>query len=249
MAGGSPLYERDVLAPVVRALRAHPLLAPETWGLDERSRFPFEEDEVLRAARGEPSVYELQLRRSRRVKHTTMLSLGRQSSFQVEIAPATPRRDWPRLFEAGDALAAAYRPDVGWVHVFTSPPPPFESEAERVDAAIDAGVDGTNTGYGLHGPGGLGLRTYFGPRLVPLLGRDRVRSLPAVVRELDWGGVSVDLVEHPWQGEAEAVRAAWERAMAHLRSAQVLAEPTTTDDGEVEFTRGARFEFAPGSSE
>jgi hypothetical protein len=241
MAGGAPLYERPVLAAVVGVLRGHPQFAPETWGLDERSRFPFDEEEVLGAAEGRPSAHVLQLRRARRVKHTTLAPLGRHPGFSVDVDPRTAPRDWPLVFELGDRLAAAYRPDVGWVHCFTSPPAPFESEDERVDYTIDAGVDGTSAGYGDHGPGGLGLRTYLGPRLVGLLGADRLRSVPAVVRPLDGGGVSIDLVERPWQAAPGAIRDAWQRVTEHLRPAGVLAEVKVSPRGAVDFTRGPRF--------
>jgi hypothetical protein len=105
---------------------------------------------------------------------------------------------------------------------------------------MDLGCDGIHS-YRDHGPGGLGFRTYLGPTALKPLGK-YVRSLPApfVVRDLAWGGASIDLLPDPWLGTARALHAQWHAAMQHFRPAQYFATPTVQAHGAVKWEKGPK---------
>jgi hypothetical protein len=90
-----------------------------------------------------------------------------------------------------------------------------------------SGCDGHPYRYRDHGPGGLGFRTYLGSSALKQLGK-YMRSLPApfVVRDLAWGGASIDLLPEPWRADAKSLHAQWHAAMEHFRPAQFFATPT-----------------------
>jgi len=244
MVGTRPLYRQDVLLPLVRQLQGHPLLAAEAWGLDDHTNRPYDDQSIARLATDEPSGNILQLRRSKRIKHTTFLLLGTQPGISIELSPKTHARDWPALFELGDALAEVYRPDFAWVHLFADVEPPFAEPVEATRFLMDAGVGGAGAAYEDFGPGGLGLRTYIGPRFVQLFGHALLLATPAVVAELPWGGIRVDLVEQPWQAAPSVLTSAWQAAMDHLRPAQLFSTPERDDDGYVTFRRSERLDQA-----
>jgi hypothetical protein len=126
MRGERHLYQRDALSPIIRTLAA-PLFAPETWGLDERSAFPFDVQQALLIADGEASPYVLQLRRKRRLKYTAHIRLSDRPALIIDLSEKTPAADWRHLFALGDLLTAAYQPDIAWAHPLSKAMPPFTS--------------------------------------------------------------------------------------------------------------------------
>lgn len=240
LVGDRRLYERAALEPVLRALGARRPFEPESWGLDERCGLPWDEARALGAAGGRTSPAVLQLQRKKRIAYDAMIGLSDRPYVVVEPKPRTAAKDWPLVFELGDALANAYEPEVGWVHAWAAPPYPMD-EAAKARLRIDLGCNGAPNDYQDYGPGGLGMRTYLGPRLVALLGRERIASSPLVCTELPWGGLRVDLVEDPWEATPDALRQAWRAAMDHLEPARVFAELQVFDNGASRATRGVRF--------
>lgn len=241
MTGGRPFYHREVLAAVVGALAADPLFAPQTWGLDARSAFPFDARKVASAAEGSPSFYMLQLRRKKRIRHDSLVHLSDKPGLVVEPPPKTPPADRRHLFDLGDALAAAYQPDIGWAHIFVRPGPDVDEDA-ATNKLMDASVVGSGLEYDESGPGGLGLRTYLGPRVVEAVGRQLLLSTPAHVTELSWGGVRLDLAAEPWDAVRGELLAAWRAATEHLRPARVFSEARLDERGIARVTRGERFD-------
>lgn len=237
MAGGPPLYQQQVLQPVLHAIQADPLFTAEGWGLDERSNFPYDEAELLKIARGDSTPYVLQLKRKHRLKHTTFLRLSQRPALVVYFHPSVKPADWTAIFTWAGSLAAAYQPQIAWVHIFSAPEPPLEDEQQKRHYLMDASVTGAGPDFESDGPGGLGMRTYLGPDLVKRFGRDRLLSAPAVVTELPWGGVCLDLVEQPWQADLPNLLRAWQAAMDALRPAGIFADCTQGEEGDVEFTR------------
>jgi hypothetical protein len=241
MTGGGAFYDRGVLAPVVEALAASELFGPETWGLGESASRPFDAARAASVADGEESFQMLQLKRRRRVRHSTLIRLSDKPGLVTELPPDTPDDDWRHLFGLGDALAEAYRPDIAWVHLFSKVEPPASDEEDATQLLLDACVVGSGVGYDHNGPGGLALRTYVGPRLVALAGRELLLGSPARVEELSWGGVRLDLAAAPWEAGRAELLAAWRAATEHLRPAKVFSEVELDERGYPRVTRGERF--------
>lgn len=243
MTGEQPFYERTVLAPVIEALCANASFVPEEMGLGEHSGRPFDIAEALLNAGGKSSQHMLRLERKSRLNHTTLVRLNNMPGLIVELSKATPAADWRQLFDLADSLAEAYRPDIAWVHLYSSVEPPVDSDEDKTQALMDAVVVGSGINYMDDGPGGLGLRTYVGPRLVDLIGRDLLLSTPVSLTELSWGGVRLDLVAEPWQATQSELHAAWLGATAHLRPAGVFSEAVIDEDGYPYVERGGRFQL------
>jgi hypothetical protein len=78
-------------------------------------------------------------------------------------------------------------------------------------------------GWILHnGINGLSTRTYFGPNYIEQLGREFLMATPALVTELAWGGIRIDLHERPWEATPQELLAVYHPAMRHLRQSPVL---------------------------
>jgi hypothetical protein len=235
--GERKFYRPEVLRPVLEVAQANPTFRPDNWGLEEGMKKKFSVEDVLHAARGEPSDYMLQLRRNKGLKSETFIDLR---FGMLSCHPERPRRDnhWREAFDYARELADAYQPEFGWVHVATEPAEEFEMQE-----LIEEGCSAASTyGYGDRGPGGLGMRTFIGPHMVELIGRDLLLSAPVEVEKLSWGGMRLDLVREPWTASPEVLREAWQKAMDHLRPSQVFATYEISPSGAITFQPGARFD-------
>jgi hypothetical protein len=91
-----------------------------------------------------------------------------------------------------------------------------------------------------NGPLALAMRTYFGPDMVELFGRELLLETPGVTKALEWGGVRIDLAEDMFQIAQSELAVLWKHAMDHLAPSQVFAEPVFEDDGRTISFRPAR---------
>ena len=82
------------------------------------------------------------------------------------------------------------------------------------------------------------MRTYVGPQVADLFGRDRLLATPGVVAVLDDGVIRIDLGEDLWNLSEESLLARWTAATDHLAPSEALAEPIP-----LRSRRG--FDFAP----
>ncbi|GAA0135328.1 hypothetical protein YSY43_21680 [Paenibacillus sp. YSY-4.3] len=74
------------------------------------------------------------------------------------------------------------------------------------------------------------MRTYFGGYVLEMFGRDFLMNTPAVVTELEWGGIRIDLSEKPWKLELNELILIWLRVIDYLATSNVLAIPQFRED-------------------
>jgi hypothetical protein len=242
MVGARPIFQGGVRTALVDALLSSPELVPEQVGMSEEGGKPFDR-KALGTADWAPSQGTWFLRRTKGQPYVLQLSLSKRPHLYMEFPVAkTPARNLPLVFQAGDLLAAAFQPDMGWVHVSAELPTPPTAPDDVTQELMDLGSDGHPTKYGKYGPGGLGLRSYVGPFVVEQVGRQRLLELPkpAQATEQAWGGVRVDLAPDPWTASAKVLRDSWRKAMEHLRPAEFFATLSLGPEGELNRQRGTR---------
>lgn len=241
LVGGRPLSEAQTFGALLDAFEAHDL-EPDTWAIGEPPGRAYARDEVERALRGQ-SATAIGLFRKRAPRyHATLFGRDRPRVL-VLFAPPPADRHHAAIAALGDGLAAAQRPDIGWLQPVADVEPPFDDETARVRGHMDQCCDGSVAEYDDHGPGGLGARTWLGPAMVELIGRDRLDAAPVKASKLDWGGLRVDLVDDPLGAADEALADAWTEAMQALDDAGVFARSTLDEDGFADFERGPRFDL------
>jgi uncharacterized protein YjbI with pentapeptide repeats len=221
MAECRPLFDRATLRQVLETLQGFELLAAEQWGLGHYDH-PFDLDRILLIANGEYSPHLLCLKRTHRCKHETSITVSDRAVVTVRLAPKTPARDWPLLFDLADALTEVLEPDIAWVHPFSPEPQIPLDEENLVRHSMDASIVGGGAHYRDDGPGGLGARTYLSPRLTQLLGGELLSTIPAATAKLKTRGTRIDLVQDPWNASWPELLTAWQTATEHLKPAGVL---------------------------
>ena len=146
--------------------------------------------------------------------------------------------DWTELLHLCDEVAAVVRPRFGVVHRFLSTPTPWTSERDRRLRLVDFVAQPVPVTYAKAGPLGLAMRTYVGPQVADLFGRDRLLATPGVVEVLDDGVIRIDLARDLWNVSEDSLLERWTTATDHLAPSEALAEAIP-----LRSRRG--FDFAP----
>lgn len=243
LVGGRCLADDAPLAAVLDAFEEAGL-EPDTWAIGEPPGRDYAREEVERALRGK-SATAVGLWRERAPSFHAVIFGRDRPRVVIRFAPAPDPRHHAAIGALGDALAAAQRPDIGWLQPVADVEPPFDDETAATRCRMDQCCDGSVSVYDDFGPCGLGARTWLGAAMVELIGRERLRGAPVQVEGLAWGGLRVDLVDDPLDADDGALASAWTAAMAALVDAGVFARSTLDEEGFADFERGARFNLDP----
>jgi hypothetical protein len=233
-----PFYDGAVTSRVLEALCNVPELVPEKYGTEERGQSAFDPHAWPKTPGVPNAACTYHFKRTKRLKYIMRLHPDWRPRLYLDFDPKMPAKDYPLVFEASDAVAAACEPDIGWVHFSSHVNLPSATPGDEIQEVMDLATDAHAGRWRDQGPRGLGMRTYIGPLFLEQLGRERVLSLPVPVTALSWGGVRVDLTERPWACTREELHDAWLRAMEHLRPAGIFATYQVSPTGAVKFTPG-----------
>lgn len=80
---------------------------------------------------------------------------------------------------------------------------------------------------GLLGPG---MQTYFDGFVLDMFGRDFLMKVPCLVKEMDWGGIRLDIIDKPWEAELGELLENWMKVIDYLNSSNVVATPVFSED-------------------
>lgn len=225
MVGGLPLFDVGPRSALVDALESAGF-GPEALSFEDESGLePFVRDDALQTIPG-PSQRTMLLVRRRDPAYDMVVGLGWLPKLYFESL-------WmpQALFELSDAIASACRPDMGWAFVPRPVDPPFATESQKIAARYDRGTGAGGTLLVERGPAGLGMRTYFGPRALAQLPGARLHALPApaIVSDLPWGGVRVDLLDAPFSADDATLVRAYAAAMGALEPSGFFASTEVSE--------------------
>lgn len=211
------------LATLLDVLCSDDDLAPRRWGPAVGVHDPFDRAAVLaHAASSADDDFRLRLHRVAplAVEIEAFVGPAGLGVVTVEIRGRIDAEAAERLFAAIDRTATCLPLEFGGVDVR------FEVQPTATHLLAGGGVHvGT---YVKWGPPTPLARTYFGARVVALVGGPTVfEHCGGVVR--DAGGVTiVDLVDAPWTSDAVALKRAQARVDRSLRLLGILARPAGT---------------------
>jgi len=77
-----------------------------------------------------------------------------------------------------------------------------------------------------YGPNPVDIRTWYGPYIIGLIGRNVLTESGVLTRDTAWGGVELDLVEEPWNSSLEEVLKRQKEVMAVLGKTEVFGNYT-----------------------
>jgi hypothetical protein len=232
--------ELGQLSGVLDALESMPGMTPERFGPDERHMKDYARKAVLaKAPKKRGHEWFLMLARTNAPILDGSLAAveGTKMQFGFERAGLA---SWEPVFQLADELARRVEPQVLSVApLFERVAPVGRKDGETINWIVESAAtyEPLLRQYGLIG---LTFRTYLGPELVELIGRERIESLK-LTKKWFGDGVRIDLVDEPWNAKIQDLVKPWRAAMAILRESDVFSTGSVAPSGMVLARRGKRW--------
>lgn len=222
------LEDVDVIDSILNVFETNDYFKPTSWGNSELVKVDYDRDEIReRIILKQPRFSELYLQRTQSIEYSGRVDLI--SNFRNYFGfyfKNIPQELWTEFYELSENFASIIKPRYGITHGFWPVSTPWQTERERLHKWMNFCSQPAPVNFGPCGPTGMGTRTYFSGDILDLFGRDVIRNIPANVTDLDWGGIRIDLVEKPWEAEANELLDRWIGVMEYLEPYEVFAIPT-----------------------
>ena len=212
-----PLCQKAGVTALLDGLSELKRFAPTHWGENERCRNAFVRRSMIAAvSKYPPDHYIPGIARRMAISYAGYFDAdaGPAQGVRLDFSAIESEAEMMAVFELGRSLAAHLRPHFGFVHpVWLS-----KGQVYNVAGRLNANE------FRAFGPRSLCARTWFGPHLLTLLGRERLAGAVHSLEDLPGGGVQADLLERPWEHGIVKLERARKRGMAVLADAEVFGD-------------------------
>jgi hypothetical protein len=189
-----PLGRTEGVRRLLQAFEEVPNMQPTHWGLEERQRFPYDQDEMVReVGTNTDDFFTPVFRRRKPPRYEAFFASKTQglSKLEVSFDPVQDEKFTEAVFTLGDALARLLDPELGWVH------PVWRLGEESQSYSAAAGLRHAELQkFGLNS---ICARNWYGRRLTYNMTEEVLSNCGAITQETPWYGMQLDLVERPWE--------------------------------------------------
>lgn len=219
-----PLRSKRTLGLLLDAFEGINDMSPTNWGPDERARNPYNREEMIAEVTAMEDFSSPGLRRARPPRYQGYFWANNSGlkTVKVEFGSGLRQKDLPIIFQLGDAIAEALKPEYGLVHMIW--------RKEDSVGTYSATSVLTAEKFQDCGPKPPTARTWFGPHLVKLIGRKRLDALDVPVKKTAWGGVELDLVADPWEADFNILSSKQKEVLEQLKESGVFGDYTDWHD-------------------
>ncbi|NOK62649.1 MAG: hypothetical protein GFH27_549293n105 [Chloroflexi bacterium AL-W] len=204
---------------ILNAFEKHPKTVPTHWGTDERARQPYNREEMISIVSDFPNdtnVPGLHRRKSPRYQAYFTAKQHDINNLKIEYRSAIDEPNLPVLFALGNALAEHLHPVFGFVHSIWD-------LGEQSQKYSEAGITNVRD-FQEYGPQAPCTRTWFGPHLVDLIGREVLLGCDAPTTETAWGGIQLDLIDTPWEADFATLQQRQQQILQQLLPSGVFGD-------------------------
>lgn len=227
------LEERAALDQLLSVFESDDKFVPALWGNNEMIRLNYNRNELIeRVSLKQPKFSEIYLHRDKTVRYSGHfdLTLTKRSFLSFTFDKSMHQKNWSTYFMLSDQIAEIVKPRFGVTHIFWPAQTPWKTEIERMQKWMNLCSYPVPVKFFPNGPLGLGMRTYLGGDVLEMFDREILSDIPAVVTDLSWGGIRIDLAENPWELDSEELLNNWMKVMQHLEKAHLFAIPSFDRD-------------------
>ncbi|WP_458121868.1 hypothetical protein [Paenibacillus sp. Z6-24] len=222
------LREIDLLNKLLDIFEQYENFIPTHWGNNELVRLDYNRNDILNIISAKDiGISELYLYRNQSyIEYSGRfnLDLSFRSFFEFDFKKMATEY-WHSFFEFSDQCAEILKPRYGIAHIFWPSVIPWETETERLQRWINFCSQPAPVNLGVSGPLGLSTRTYFGPDILTLIDQEILKNTPAIVNELKWGGICIDVAEKPLEVSKDDLLQKWDQAMNSFEENELFAVP------------------------
>ncbi|PEE44571.1 hypothetical protein [Bacillus pseudomycoides] len=227
--------EEEILGRLLDVFESNEKFAPTHWSNCETVRVEYNREEILGKVISERRVSEVHLYRDKSVNYrgSFEVNLSHGSFLEFEFHKSIPKKLWPAFLELSDQIAEIVKPCYGVTQIFWPLSYPWNTERERLHMWMEISSQPIPVRFLPNGPLGMGARTYFGSHILGMFGKDLLLNSPAVVSELNWGGICIDPLNNPLESDIDTLLDSWLSVMKYLEPAQVMAIPSFDEDRRI----------------
>ncbi|MGG2017848.1 hypothetical protein [Bacillus sp. S10(2024)] len=220
--------QEEILGRLLDVFESNEKFAPTHWGNCETVRVEYNREEIIEKVISERRASEVHLYRDKSVNYrgSFQINWSQRSFLQFEFHKSIPKKLWSAFLELSDQIAEIVKPCYGVTQIFWPLSYPWNTERERLHMWMEISSQPIPVRFLPNGPLGMGARTYFGGHILEMFGRDLLLNSPAVVSELSWGGICIDLLKNPLEADIGTLLDSWLHVMKYLEPAQVMAIPS-----------------------
>ncbi|MDM5155465.1 hypothetical protein QUF88_17155 [Bacillus sp. DX1.1] len=224
--------QEEILGRILDVFESNEKFAPTHWGNCETVRVEYNREEIIEKVISERRVSEVHLYRDKSVNYrgSFEVNLSHGSFLEFEFHKSIPKKLWPAFFELSDQIAKIVKPRYGVAQICWPVPYPWNTERERLYMRMNISSLPIPVRFLPNGPLGLGARTYFSGHILEMFDKELLLNSPAVVSELNWGGIRMDLLNNPLEADGDILLDSWLHVMKYLEPAQVIAIPSFDED-------------------
>lgn len=216
------LREAGGLNRLIAAFEANQQTVPTNWGADERAREAYNRATLVeRISSWTHNSGTPGLKRRTAPQYRAYFSAdpSRLNYVNLEGAKNNSQSASQQLFGLGDALALQLEAVFGVVNLVADASPRITLAASRISARD----------LQRNGPGAVGARTWLGPHIVNLVGRNTLSAAGLEFVETSWGGVQFDLLPEPLLADVDALVARQQALMEALRPTGIFGDYSASD--------------------
>ncbi|MFC5987848.1 hypothetical protein [Marinicrinis lubricantis] len=221
------LNDEDRLNSLLEVFSSLDDFIPTHWGHNEKVRLEYNQSELVeRVKLKEPVFSEIYLEKNDNIKYSGRFQLNMNfRSFLEFDFRSVPKKHWASIFKLCDEIAQIVKPRYGISHMFWPSKIPWETDRERMHRWMNLSSQPAPVNFGPSGPLGISARTYFSGEVLGLFNEEFLQNIPANVEKLDWGGIRIDIVDKPWEVDADTLLDQWLKVMQYFEESQVIALP------------------------
>lgn len=222
------INQEEILGRLLSVFDSNEKFAPTHWGNSETVRVEYNREEILEKVILERKVSEVHLYRDKAVHYrgSFKVNWSHRSYLEFEFHKSIPKSLWSAFFELSDQIAEIVKPRFGVSQIFWKASYPWNTERERLHMWMNMSALPIPVRFLPNGPLGIGARTYLSGHILDMFDKELLLNSPAVVSELDWGGICIDLLQNPLEANIDMLLDSWLHVMKYLEPAQVMAMPS-----------------------
>jgi hypothetical protein len=215
-----PLRSGPGLTGMLDAFESVSECRPTHWGREERIQNPYDRQAVMDTVSSFTEEFftpTLQRRKPPRYEASFTARNAGMKHVSLAFTNGLPDGDMPLAFDLAGALAERLEPAYGFVH------PMWDESGELSKSYIASGTF-KSPSFNRCGPRALYARTWLGPHLVHLVGRELLTACGCLVNDTAWGGLQVDLVERPEKATFDVLSVRQAEVMKRLQPSGVFGD-------------------------
>lgn len=217
------LDNEEVLDKFLELFEKNEELVPEKWGRNERTTIKYINEEVKKNALDENHIKKyLFLSRKKNISYLGWTSIENSTVSYLNFTFIYPENKLQDFFDFADDMVELLNPRFCTAAI-DNELITLKSETEKkLYSQMKSSKESLSATFFSDGPIGLSLRTYCDKHMIEYFGKEKFLNAPMYVKQMENGGVRLDLVEKPWNTDEKTIFEKWIKDMEYFKDVELF---------------------------